>query len=218
VPAAPLASDRHHDTSPHFGGAFIEAPGHFCTAGFSVFDPSGFPGSVTAGHCGPNGTNYTSVGFYGQIRGQFWDVTGDMARLEWAFQPVAYSPVIHTDPGAPVTRTVKGKADPKDGDLVCVSGALTGAKCDLRVLPGRHTLCSDIEFGGIICTSGLRIAERLNAKVVTKGDSGGPVYTRSGTTGAIINGMIIGQDGDHRVYFHPVTEIESRLGVTVMTG
>ncbi len=211
------AGDRFNDVSPHFGGAFISSTLTNCTAGFSVFDPNGFPGSVTAGHCGPDSTNYSSAGFYGQIRGQILNGTADMARLESVFQPVTYAPTIHTGPSAPITRTVKGKADPVDGALVCVSGAMTEAKCDLRVLPGKHSLCYFTPVGPA-CTHGLTIAERLNAKVVTGGDSGGPVYTRFGATGAIINGMIIGQNGDHQVYFHTVSEVESRLGVRVMTG
>jgi len=215
----PMANDRFNDTSPHFGGAFITSTLGTCTAGFSVFDQNGFPGSVTAGHCGPDGTNYSapSTGFYGQIRGQILNGIADMARLESVFQPVTYAPIIHTGPSAPTTRTVKGKADPDADDLVCVSGAITEAKCDLRVLPGKHSLCYFTPVGPA-CTHGLTIAERLNATVVTRGDSGGPVYTRSGATGAIINGMIIGQSGDHHVYFHTVSEIESRLGVRVMTG
>lgn len=215
------AGGRFNDTAPHFGGAHIlptnSTTALQCTAGFAVFDANGFPASVTAGHCAPNNVNYSSGGFYGQIRGQRLDGARDMARLEPLFQ-TTYSPVIHTGPTAPVTRVVRGKADPADGALVCVSGALTEAKCNLRVLPGTHSLCYFTHSNGIMCTHGLRLAERLDTPIVEVGDSGGPVYTRSGSDGAIINGMIIGRSDANHVYFHPVSAVESGLNVRVMTA
>ena len=154
-------------------------------------------------------------------QGQVLNGTRDMAKLEAS----TYEPKIHTSPGFPAVRTVKGKTDPSEGDLVCVSGAITGAKCNLRVLPGKHSLCY-VTHNGPFCTHGLTAAERLDVPVMRRGDSGGPVYTRTGSNGAIINGMMIGFEGrlnpsgdvGNRVYFHTVSEVEAGLGVTVMTG
>lgn len=223
APAAIQAGDRFNNVPPYTGGAFITpnnpAAGRTCTSGFAVRDGFGILGSVTAGHCAGNGNivNYdTGSGFfYGQTQGSQQTTTRDMARLHGLFA-VGYEPVIHTDPGAPTTRKVVGKGDPTLTTSICVSGSITGAKCSITLIGlNNGTACDDVTF---ICTSGLMVGRRSGVTIVQKGDSGGPVYSQSGSTGAIIRGMIVGEAGPDTVLMHKISQVESGLGVTVATS
>ncbi len=124
----------------------------------------------------------------------------------------SFKPSIHTGPAAPVSRTQTGKADLKIGQAYCISGAVTGAICGLTVNELTAVICDD--FG---CTRDLAAGKRAdNAKVSTAGDSGAPVYSRDGATGAKIHGMHLGSKLNRTTsIFHHVSTIESKLGQKV---
>lgn len=74
--AAVLASDpvsnepasREADTSPFYAGGWLgrtNASGPHCTVGFSWVGATGNPYMLTAGHCYPQGTNYSAATNYG---------------------------------------------------------------------------------------------------------------------------------------------------------
>ncbi|SMD24912.1 chymotrypsin family serine protease [Kibdelosporangium aridum] len=214
------AGDRFNNLPPFTGGAFItpDSPtARQCTSGFAIRDGFGVLGSVTAGHCAGHGNivNYhTGAGlFYGQTQGSLRTTTRDMARLH-GFFTVSYEPFIHTDPGAPTKRRVIGKGDPTLTTPICVSGSITGARCSITMISlSSGTACD--EFG---CTSGLMVGRRPGVTIVQGGDSGGPVYSQSGTADAIIRGMIIGEASPDTVLMHKISDVESGLGVTVATA
>ena len=91
-----------------------------------------------------------------------------------------------------------------------MSGMVTRSKCSINVIR------NDCVVGGAgDATGNLTLGRRTGVTIVQAGDSGGPVYQPSGSTGAIINGMIIGKLADDQVCFHQVSTVEAQLGVTV---
>jgi hypothetical protein len=109
---------------------------------------------------------------------------------------------------------VIGKRPTEIGNLICVSGRVTRAKCGLTVKDASGERCYN---GG--CVTNLIVAWKYGEKVVRGGDSGGPMYTRPNSTDAMIRGMILAQkDNGIFVYGHKVSTIEAKLNVTVYTG
>lgn len=209
----PQRTGRLNDSERHYGGAGIglanRAPN--CTAGF-VVRRAGLMGSVSAAHCYLDGTTLFSGPFkYGKTAARQAFPQFDMIRIDPDGQ--TYTNVIHTGPSAPVTRNQIGKADPPVGSSVCVSGMVTGAKCGAIVTATNSLFC---DLSG--CTGGLVKAQRMGVTLAETGDSGGPVYTRSGATNAFINGMIIAGQPLGVVLFHKVSDVERQLGVTVATS
>lgn len=210
----PSRTGRLDDGQPHFGGAGIGEGGlNFCTSGF-VAVKNGFRGAVTAGHC---------YAFGGAPESNLWVTSGpktygitgvaaayplyDMIRIDPGGQ--TFTNTIHTDPGQ-LTRVQLGKKDPAGTDVVCVSGMVTRAKCAITIV--RH----DCVVGGDgDATRNLTAGRRTGVTIAQQGDSGGPVYQPSGSTGAIINGMVVGRVSHDEVCFHKVSSVETQLGVTV---
>jgi hypothetical protein len=203
--------DRLNDSQRHYGGAGIGTNNfNFCTSGF-VVNRNGFMGSVTVGHCfKTNGIAITSgIYAYGISAGIAPFPAYDMTRIDPGLQ--TYTNTIHTGPGAPLTRVQVGKGDPSYFSLVCVSGMVTGAKCGIEVLDNNCAVYNP----GMGTTSGLTRGVRTGVLIGQSGDSGAPVYTRSGAVGATINGMESGGAVEDEICFHKVSRIESQLGVAV---
>jgi hypothetical protein len=208
----PQRTGRLNDSERHYGGAGIGLANKTanCTAGF-VVRRAGLTGSVTAGHCYLDGSTLFSGPFkYGKTAARQAFPQFDMIRIDPDGQ--AYTNIIHTGPSAPVTRNQIGKADPPVGSSVCVSGMVTGAKCGAIVTSTNSQFC---DLSG--CTGNLVTAQRIGVTLAEFGDSGGPVYTRSGVADAFINGMIIAGRPLGIVMFHKVSTVETQLGVTVAT-
>lgn len=208
---------RLDDAERHFGGAGIgSSPGTYaCTAGFVVRRASSLStiGAVTAGHCFPNLTSvYSGAQFYGTANGKAPFPQLDMMRIDPSGQ--LFTNVIHTGPNAPLTRTQLGRADPSVGDFVCISGMITGAKCGAEVT----TLTTGQICDSSGCTSNLARAQRPGVTINQPGDSGAPIYSQSGASGAIINGMNLGANTCcSETLFHKVSQVEANLGVITMT-
>jgi len=121
-----------------------------------------------------------------------------------------FTNTIHTGPSTPVTRVQLAKRDPVAGtDIVCVSGSVTGAKCSIAVV-GHDGMATGA--GGT--TSGLTVGVRTGVQIAQPGDSGAPVYQLNGSTGATINGLLVGASYDE-ISFHLVSTVEAQLGVAV---
>ncbi|MBV1852483.1 S1 family peptidase [Catellatospora tritici] len=210
---------RLDDGEPHFGGAGIRAgvgtaSNNTCTAGFIVKRNSdGRKGGVTAGHCFANGQSiYSGPNYWGASTGEFGYPDYDMIAVLSSTE--TYDNVIHSDPCCPVKRNIIGRYNPLVGDLFCQSGMKTKATCNIEVLSLLDQLC---DADG--CTTGLMSGWRNNEVLSQAGDSGAPVYYRSGTANAYAIGMHIGsRAGGTQVLSHRIATIEAHLGVTLLTS
>ncbi|MFC7484168.1 S1 family peptidase [Luedemannella flava] len=209
VDYGPVArTSRTTDGEPHYGAAAIGAKSdRFCTSGFTVLR-GGVYGQVTADHCFANGASvYSGTEYVGKAAGSSGYPTYDMMRIESATEK--FDSRIYTDPRS-TSRYITGAANPAVNSYICASGYVTRAVCGIRVTSTTATLC---DTDG--CTPGVIRAEKPGSTIVSKGDSGGPLYVESGTTAASIRGMIIGMQGSSVLYGELVSSIQSHLGVTV---
>nr|WP_202891861.1 hypothetical protein [Kribbella shirazensis] len=202
----------------HWGGARITSALKNCSAGFSVVRRSnGQRGSVTAGHCGAPGTVWKSgTNYYGTttVRTNYPDY--DQALMTGS----AYGTKIWTDgPGDSAdTRTVTGGGDPGVGTSVCQSGSFSTSVCSITVRSNSARYC---DTDG--CTTYVIRATRGGLVAIIGGDSGGPVYTRRGTSSAIIRGLAFAGAGCAAsrcttLYAERYNSIAGHLGVTALTG
>ena len=202
----------------HWGGARITSALKNCSAGFSVVRRSnGQRGSVTAGHCGGPGTVWKSgTNYYGttSIRTNYPDYDQSLVTGS------SYGAKIWTDgPGdAANTRTVTGGADPGVGTVVCQSGSFSTSLCGITV---RSTSAKYCDTEG--CTTYVIRATRGGAIAIIGGDSGGPVYTRPGSTTATIRGIAFAGAGCASsrcttLYAERYASIAGHLGVYALTG
>ncbi|GAA1760721.1 S1 family peptidase [Luedemannella helvata] len=203
-------TSRTTDGEPHYGAAAIGAKGdRFCTSGFTV-KRNGYYGQVTADHCFANGASvYSGTEYVGKTAGGSGYPTYDMMRIESATED--FDSRIYTDPRS-TSRYISGYADPSVNSYLCASGYVTRAVCGIRVTSTSATLC---DSDG--CTPGVIRAEKPGATIVSKGDSGGPLYVESGSSAAVIRGMIIGMQGSSVLYGERVSSIQAHLGVSVTT-
>jgi hypothetical protein len=205
-------------TGGHWGGAMIRSALKLCTAGFSVIKRSnGQRGSVTAGHCGGVGTVWSSgTNYYGKttVRTNYPDY--DQSLMTGS----SYGAKIWTDgPGDSVdTRTVKGAGDPALGSYICQSGYKSTSLCRIMVKSLSAKYC---DKDG--CTTYVIRATRGNAVAIRSGDSGGPIYTTTSSSGATIRGIAFAGGGCTAsncitLYAERYASIAGHLGVTAITG
>ncbi|MFE4976006.1 S1 family peptidase [Kitasatospora sp. NPDC056651] len=170
--AAPTATaTRHNDSAPWSAGAELYAPGNaFCTSGFG-----GWRGKVavllTAAHCGTSGTYKTGTGtVIGSVSDA--DTALDVAVITTNGTPSGrwYDGAYNNAAGS--SRRVFGAGRNNVGDLVCSSGAMSGAHCALKI--DRTDFSADVDG---VWHSDLDSAVRTNDNdsAVAQGDSGGPV-------------------------------------------
>jgi hypothetical protein len=210
---------RLDDGEPHYGGSGIQqnagsSSTNTCTAGFTVRrNADGGRGATTAGHCFGNGAYvYSGPQYFGYTWGKYnfpaYDIIGIRSGTE------TYTNVIHVDPCCPSTRWVVGY-DPADiGDLVCLTGMVTRAVCNVQVTSTNGYFCD--QYG---CTGGLIEGIKNNTVIVRPGDSGAPIYTRIGTNSALATGMVIAMAGSGTiVYGEHISVIEAYLNVSVLTS
>ncbi|MGW6279888.1 hypothetical protein [Kribbella sp. NPDC055071] len=215
-----MRTSRLSDTPKggHWGGARITSSLKNCSAGFSVVRRSNKQrGSVTAGHCGAQGTVWNSgPNYYGTtaVRTNYPDY--DQSLLTGS----SYGAKIWTDgPGdAANTRTVKGGADPGVGTVVCQSGSFSTSVCGITV---RSTSAKYCDTDG--CTTYVIRATRGGLVAIIGGDSGGPLYSRPSSTTATIRGIAFAGAGCASsrcttLYAERYASIAGHLGVYALTG
>ncbi|MBW9214791.1 S1 family peptidase [Mumia sp. zg.B53] len=212
-------ASRTSDTSPHWGGARITSPSKVCSSGFTVRSKSSSTRySVTAGHCGANGTSWYSGSYYfGQIAGRSNYPAYDQARLAGS----TYTNSIYTDGLDNFNvRTVTGANDGAVGDNVCASGAVTKSVCGIEIKSLSASYCDD-PAKPATCSTYLMRGRRSDDRVIARlGDSGGPVYQRNTTQSrASIRAMVVAYDmSGVRMYAERYNSISNHLGVIAVTS
>jgi Trypsin len=216
-PTSPIykTTYRYNDVSPWNGGDFIYHNGGFnpsCTTGIPVHG-SGTNYLITAAHCwdglgGGDGLYTTVYNGYIQTNGTVYSGSSQ----------TFIGKVMHIDNNANGATTLDsgliqapssvddfdagwnsagkaieiGEAHNNVGDQVCTSGAFNGQACSIVISAMDQSISSPNNRGGTYTTNHLAIAANPNnssAVATETGDSGGPVYSYSGSN-LQVRGMI----------------------------
>ena len=226
-PDVPTAVTRDTDTEPYNAGGFMYAPSdkNACTTGFAV-RIAGTGYITTARHCRENDFQAyaKSSSKYG---GTYTYANGGQARIMtrtgWGrtFDGAA------TDPNG-FAKRVHDYVDVGLNTIVCVSGANSGARCNIKI--------TDMAFNfqdGYGYELNIRGNQQDTRIAIAKGDSGGPVMIPiSGGTSEHAVGMIQGAVGGtdrtcpslqiatscyYSVLFTSTHTILNNLGASLMT-
>jgi hypothetical protein len=188
---------RFNDYAPWYGGDRI-ASSSGCTSGFSATYNSA-PAMLTAAHCGGVGTNWwngpTSVSGWNFMGSTVYSNTNtDVAAINVASASSYIN--VGWDPQVASQLYVGSWASPVVGEYLCQSGSYTGERCGLRVVDTAQYVC--LRYVLWWCTSWQGpLADVISiygsgSSAAGHGDSGGPVYLRTGTSG-IAKGLVHGQ-------------------------
>lgn len=182
---------RYNDSTPHFGAASLNF-GH-CTSNASLVGIFAVRFMPTAGHCqAPLGIlDWNSGPYdYGDHSLLAADYPGTDIALMTAPPGHTYTNSIYTGPTSPTQRTVVGQRNATTNETVCMSGQISGARCNhwmvatdnsysywAPTLPGPTF---NIDFSWTALTD-------LSCRL---GDSGSPFYDRPGATTARVMGLL----------------------------
>lgn len=216
APVAQRAS-RLSDASPHYGGArltiFTQVFGACigeCTSAFTVTNVFTVKSMVTAAHCIKSSNNFVISGSH---------IVGlGVPNPSYPFIDAAlvftgsetFTNHIYTDPGAPTSRTVTAAADTHAGQFVCTDGSFSLAVCSVLVLY-KNTVIVDAD--GI--TPALDYLVKANSVICQPGDSGGPVYIRTGTANSTITAIITAGTTGTNCWAQAQSLVTDSLGVTI---
>ncbi|MFE4975846.1 hypothetical protein ACFRAR_27545 [Kitasatospora sp. NPDC056651] len=228
VPVA-LSGGRHSDGAPYFAGAEVNtAKASFCSTAFSGWK-GGTKVVLTAAHCG-SGRYYNGTGSYiGDLSSVGDGLDVGMIAVNGngggRFYDGAWS-----DGGGSSRRTY-GVGRNNVGDLVCLSGAQSGWRCDVQVKR------VDVETTNDEGTK-IRPVDVAESKggdrraIAAKGDSGGPALANpSGTNGDMeARGVIVAARSEvgcpsgstahpttcySQVMYVPMTPVVNRMGFSI---
>jgi hypothetical protein len=162
--------NRQYDISPFWGGARIwnHDENSLCSVAFAVIDSEGYPGLLTAGHCGSHG-NHISTGWYSDTVGTYWwDYDYHDVGIIWPWAGsdafVFVGPFDSTQ-----SRAVAYAGSNYKGNYVCTSGATSGEHCSVKVY---YRSPSDVTVRAYRTKGG--------ACAIAPGDSGGAVIADEG--------------------------------------
>jgi len=174
---------RIADSSPWWGGArtVIPALGTACTSGFSVLGPNSTPYMLSAWHCPQGLVNLPVVNGSSQLIGVSW-----FGRNSDVSKPSDSSLIANiasngnriytggTGTGESSSAVV-GQVSNFNGSTVCQSGMWSGEICGITVANVNFT-CN---YSGQLVSPCIMATKSTDA--VSSGDSGGPVYVKSGS-------------------------------------
>ncbi|WP_128382021.1 LysM peptidoglycan-binding domain-containing protein [Streptomyces cavernae] len=219
---------RLDDRPPFKGGAGIFVGIKDCSSGYAVKKrANGAIYMVTAGHCGPDGTEARTklLRPYGKVS----DVRlpprypMDMALLGGQeYTGRIFTGGIFSDTTVPVV----GAGPIGSEEFYCYSGATTGESCGHRLVqdsPFQLAAGQSCAEEGNGCVSPVLVFTGENASLPRGGDSGGPFYTKDHNGNAIIRGHVIqgGKTPDGRFEFgvaEPWPVVAAELGVDIVTS
>jgi hypothetical protein len=188
---------RFNDFAPWYGGDRIRSSAGGCSTGFAA-TYNNAPAMLTAAHCGGVGTTFSN----GPRSNNTFSVMGNSvysnsATDVGAIGVTSASQYINVGSAlAPTQLYVGSWASPVVGQYLCQSGSYTGEVCGLRVVDTGQSVCQSWFLWW--CTSWQGpLADVVNSAgsgsyAAGHGDSGGPVYLRTGSSG-IATGLVHGQ-------------------------
>ncbi|WP_331727665.1 S1 family peptidase [Streptomyces sp. NBC_00158] len=200
VDVKPISVDRHvpyareNDSGAMFGGAVVRSSNAICSSGFSLVWPSiGKRYLVTAKHCGTVGSywaNGQNIGI-GKAEGATPDAQDGLF-----INVTSSGNAIYDGPGAnragQFSKMVSAVSPNTPGEMVCTSGAITGAMCGIRV---RGRVENAVGADGK--TYNVWVGEQVNGYTAAgQGDSGGPVFSTGNGSEVVALGIIHGGSGN----------------------
>ncbi|MBB5781035.1 hypothetical protein [Nonomuraea jabiensis] len=197
---------RLDDTAPFYGGMRINNNDNnsFCTAGFGVV-AGGAEYLLTAGHCGRtnggfnngNDSRFVGTATQEQVSHDLLLISTDAGSRIW---DGGVPGGLNT--GGEFTKGVVGWDWAYSGEYVCHSGSRSGAVCSIQNSGNfTATTCGNDVYGNYECYTDLIYSERTNGSPACQGgDSGGPVFTLSGSSDVIAKGTITGCGGNAMTY------------------
>lgn len=194
-PTAQVSLGRYDDSPPFWGGGYMERAGiTACTTGFAVTGNNAASDYIlTAAHCG-EGTWSTGGGSIIGNTIPTRDVSHDTELIQTAAAGGVYSGGSIAGEAQQSSRAVVGASSNRTGDLVCTSGSFSGEICNVQVVGTGQT----VTFDGFATVRDLVRAEsQVDQAVGGNGDSGGPVFSLSGTNAVArgtMTGMPLGSD------------------------
>jgi hypothetical protein len=221
------------DIRAYYGGdRIVDSGGGQCSGGFAAWDPAGDRGMLTAGHCGPpqagslwsqgykDGAGVIrTTGVMGNITHRQWgDNVTDAEFLDATANGTTVQPTIYTtvDLTALTPHMPVGNAGISFLGMtgVCAGGSFSGENCGGTVQQVDICISSYNYVGGAynVCN----ITAVTPSTLAGPGDSGGPVYTYSGSS-VTAYGLIQGGNGTYFVYSE-LTQALSELGVGLITS
>jgi hypothetical protein len=193
-----FASWRFNDYAAWYGGDRIASSTGGCSTGFAA-TYNGAPAMLTASHCGGVGTTFWN----GPTSTAGWNVMGNVnySNTNTDVASIGVTSAsnyinVGSDPQVPSQLYVGSWASPIVGEYLCQSGSYTGERCGLRVVDTGQYVC--LSYVLWFCTSWQGpLADAVSiygsmSPAAGHGDSGGPVYLRTGTSG-IAKGLVHGQ-------------------------
>ncbi|NJQ02619.1 S1 family peptidase [Streptomyces zingiberis] len=190
------------------GGDAIFSGGSRCSLGFNV-DVGGAPGFLTAGHCGPAGTTWTSDAAGAQTLG---------STAESVFPVADFSLVMYDDPATEAPSAVNLQ-DGTAQEITQAAEASVGMEVQRT---GSTTGLSDGSVTGLDATVNYGNGDIVNGLIQTDvcaepGDSGGAMFA-----GDAAVGLTSGGSGDctqgGETFFQPVTTALEAVGATIGAG
>ncbi|BCJ64813.1 hypothetical protein Prubr_18340 [Polymorphospora rubra] len=220
---------RSNDNAPfNAGGYMIAGNGTSCSTGFGIW-LNGVRRTTTARHCWQhdyrarnNSSTSYGDGLVNSPDGAARVMT--TAGFYWMFDGAWNN-------AAGYKKTVIGFSDVSTGDSVCTSGGNSGVRCGIQVERMCVLFNDGMGFGNVCTIEGHQVNNGLAA---IQGDSGGPVFTTSGTNQVRATGMIqAGVDGwtnctgvhdggsnicSDRILFTSMRTITNSLGASLVVG
>lgn len=236
VPGLTLPSrkaTRQADTSPYYGGAYINADGSgigSCTSAFA-WTHNGQSYLLTAGHCTSlNGYVSNKLTRLGWVSADNWNnstgsvklsgqdyYSGDASTIK--LYNYSYGRVYKGGPSSSTSRAVTSRLDRRAqiGDTYCVSGQVTGEMCGYRVVATNIYVKYNDGTTLRMATKGYRYGTCTRG-----GDSGAPIYRikSDGTVQArgILSGGSTNTSGDCIDYFTDTYLAEKALPGIIKLG
>lgn len=195
------------------GGSPLVGGGAACTMGFTG-TRRGVPVFLTAGHCGREGTTFTSDG---RSAGRVTDVV--FPESDYAvgvFEGSGPRGVVATGPLA--TAPVRGSLAAPVGTRVCSMGSSSGWACGTIVATG-----VTVRYGSGAATQYVRGLTKVDV-CRSGGDSGGPWLWGTQAQGLTSGGAgthgagCVGASGEQAAYLQPINPVLDATGVVLDTA
>jgi hypothetical protein len=227
---------RCYDLPAFWGGDVIndaDYSGTYCTGGFGVHNSAGQTFMMTAAHCAwtpwgsQNGVWFMNGNATATL-GQITDVPGNH---DGAIIPTSSGDQYYDGPGIAYgdtyrTKTVAGQQATSIGDTLCVSGAVGGTLCPMKVTELNCWVSTSESTTGKFTNLALAVSEDYSTGGTEPiypviGDSGAPWFSLDGShevwAKGIHHGIMTNKTGIIGALFTPITVLSSDMGVWVNT-